>query len=142
MKKITLLTFLFAVIMPIVSHAQQNDPEFLRAKIEKFSRMKRTGIVMLVAGSASTVGGIVLLANADWEKTSTGNGSVNYNSNDGNALFGMLLTGVGVGLMGGGIPLALIGHNKAEKYKGQLLSLTMVPIVETNYSGIHLALRF
>lgn len=142
MKKITLLTFLLAVMMPTILQAQQNNPEFLRAKIEKFSQMKRTGTVMLIAGAASTAGGIVLLANSDWDQTSSGSGSTSYHSNDNNAILGVLLTGIGLGLAGGGLAMTLVGKKKIEFYKNQLPELTLAPIINSNCTGLHLSLRF
>lgn len=142
MKKIIFLGIVLFTFTLSGIHAQQDKSAFLQAKVQKFSKMKNTGVILLSAGGVSIVGGIVMMSNADWTKTSDGSGDVNYTSKDPKALIGILLTGAGVGLMGAGIPLTIIGNKKSTLYKKQLNELTILPYYDSHHAGIYLSFRF
>jgi len=142
MNHLCLIMCLFLAIPTSVSQAQQNSQEYLQGKVQKFTQMKNTGLVMLILGAASTSGGIILMSSADWDRTADVNGNTQYTSQDGNALAGMLFTGIGAGLIGGGLTLKIIGDKKSKKYRNQMEELTLVPIFRQNQAGVLLCLRF
>jgi hypothetical protein len=114
----------------------------IKAKILKFSKMRNTGYTMMGSGALMTMGGIILISSSDWNKTSNGTGSVNYQSNDPKGFAGILLTVVGVGLVGGGTAVTLIGTSHIKKYSRILNNVTMSPLIRSDQSGIMLTYRF
>lgn len=137
MKKIFMLMCLFSFIMITVLNGQQTNQEFLQSKVNKFKTIKNTGLIMITAGTASTIGGIISMSNANWEETSDG-----YYSEDDDALLGLILTSVGIGLIAGGTTCAIIGNSKIKKYKRQLDALSFSPFITPNKAGLMLTLRF
>jgi hypothetical protein len=142
MKRIVFILTASFFLSALVSEAQQYNPEMVKAKIQKFSKMRNTGLIMIGSGSLIAVGGIVLISKTDWSKTSDGNGNVNYHTNDPNGFGGILLTVVGVGLTGAGTALAIIGTNHSKKYQKILENMTIVPLIQHDHSGIMLTYRF
>ncbi len=69
------------------------------------TKKRNTGIVLSSIGGAALVGGIAMIATADWEYTRSGN---NYNSNDPKAVIGILSVLAG-------IPMTIIGIVKTAK---------------------------
>lgn len=141
MKRIAFLFFASLMLSTIVCQAQQYNTEMLKAKVLRFSKMRNTGFVMIGTGTLFTIGGVVLISNTDWNKTTNG-GNVNYQTNDPNGLGGILLTVVGVGLGGAGTALAIIGTNRSRKYSKLLYNVRIVPLIKSDQSGIMLTYRF
>ncbi|MFN8283299.1 MAG: hypothetical protein U0U67_08805 [Chitinophagales bacterium] len=97
--------------------AGNNNKAYLEKKVKKYHKMKITGIVLASLGGAAlagTITGCVLLG----RKTSL------YDDEPDNLLktYGMAIGGtfLTAGLLGPGIPLAIIGSKKEKKYKAQL----------------------
>ncbi len=128
---------LFMVITVVSSNAQVNNQDFIKAKIQSFEKMKTTGTVMTIVGTAAAVGGIVIMSNADWDQTSDG-----YETHDSDGLAGGIIATLGVGLMTGGITCFVIGDKKLKKYKKALNEISLKPIVTPNRAGVLLTFRF
>lgn len=141
MKKLYVICILLAITV-YVAHSQQISKEYLQGKVQKFKHMKSSGLVMIISGTVSTTAGIVLISNVDWETSQGSYGGTNYTTNDSDGFGGILLTGVGLGLIGGGIAMTVIGDKKSKKYVKQLEELTIIPMCNPNMTGLMLAFRF
>lgn len=134
-------TFTFICLLMVIAiahiHAQGNNQEFIQGKILRFEKMKTTGTVMTLVGTAATVGGIIIMSDADWNQTSDG-----YETHDSEGFAGGIIATLGVGLMAGGITCWIIGDKKLKKYKKALNELSLSPIVTPNRAGVLLTFRF
>jgi hypothetical protein len=142
MKSTILMLLTILTFSTFISHAQQSGRELNELKLEKYTKMKKNGITLLISGGVCTIGGIVLLSNVDWEETSDGYGNTSYHSDDSNAGLGMLLTLAGVALTTTGTVLALVGDHSKKKYQNRLNSVSIKPVFRHNQSGFLLTYRF
>jgi len=135
----TIVSILFILILSVSSFAQidQQKAQYL-LKIEKYTRMKNTGIGLTVAGSVLTIAGIVILSNANWVEDSYGN----YTTTDDNAVGGVVCLLGGMGGLGAGIPLAIIGSKNKKKYEAKLQSVSLRINANPQNTGIALVYRF
>jgi hypothetical protein len=139
MKKITLILFTFIISSAAISQEIQKD--LFESKVERYSKMKKNGLTMGIIGGVSTMAGIIMMSNADWEKETTATG-VNYNTNDASGGAGILLTGVGVPLVITGIILGAIGNKKEKEYKGKLDNLSFQIKSTPQVTGFSLVYNF
>jgi hypothetical protein len=132
---LALLAFSFSSI------AQQVNSQKVtyQLKIDKYKRMKTTGIVMIIAGSISTVVGISQLSSATTTYYSSTNG---VSQGDPKAATGTLLTMAGLGLLGGGIPLTIIGSKKSKLYQRKFDELALHLNINPLQQGLALSFKF
>ena len=135
----TIVSILFILILSVSSFAQidQQKAQYL-VKIEKYTRMKNTGIGLTVAGSVLTIAGIVILSNATWVEDGYGN----YTTTDNKAVGGVVCLLGGMGGLGAGIPLAIIGSKNKTKYEAKLQSVSLRINANPQNTGIALVYRF
>jgi hypothetical protein len=108
-------------------------------KVDKYKRMKTGGIVMIVAGCVSTVVGISQLGSAQTTYYSNVNG---VSQGDPKAATGTLFTMAGLGLIGGGIPLTIIGSKKSKHYQRKLDAIALHINVNPQQQGLALSYKF
>ncbi len=139
MKKIILV--LFAIFISSAAISQEIQKDLFESKVERYSKMKKNGLTMGLFGGASTIAGIIMMSNADWEKETTPTG-VNYNTNDVSGAAGILFTGVGVPLVITGIILGAIGSKKEKEYKSKLDNLSLKIKSTPQMNGLSLVYNF
>src|SRR6267154_2555659 len=103
--------------VPVLS----SDRLLYAQKVEKFKRMKTTGILMTGAGAILLVVGISNLASVDYTSYSSSGQSP---ANDPKYTSGLLMLIGGEACLGGGIPLAIIGSKQSKKWQRKLDGLT------------------
>jgi uncharacterized membrane protein len=131
---LTLITLSFAAV------AQQADQRAsYQLRIDKYKRMKTGGIVMIVAGAVSTVVGISQLSSATSTSYTVTNG---VSQGDPKAATGTLFTMAGLGLLGGGIPLTIIGSKKSKLYQRKLDGLALHLNLNQQQQGLALSYKF
>lgn len=116
--------------------AQVDQKALYQKKIKSYSNMKGAGIGLTIGGVVMTVIGINVIASApedDW--------STDEIEGETEILGGVILTEVGLIMVGGGITLWAIGGSKKAKYTRKLnaLSLNLNPSLKQKFS---LAYRF
>ena len=82
-------------------------------KCEAYHRMKIAGIVLSAVGGGMIITGAVLTATANPAYV---NGSITYDDYVARTRAGTAVLGVGIAALGAGIPLAIIGSIKTNKY--------------------------
>ena len=128
--------------VPVLSPALSGDKLLYAQKIEKYKRMKTTGILMAAAGTILVVAGISNLASVDYTGSSSSSSSSSGPANDPKYTSGILMFYGGVGLMGGGIPLTIIGSKQSKKWQRRLDGLTFNFKLTPNQQGLALAYKF
>jgi hypothetical protein len=135
-----ILIFFILIVFSFYSFAQVNTQKVTyQLKIDKFKRMKSTGIVMIVAGTVATVVGISNISSANY---TTNPYTGQRTTNDPSAVTGALLVLGGVGLVGGGIPLAIIGSKKSKQYQRKFDELALHLNLNPQQQGLALSLKF
>lgn len=150
MKRKILLILIIALVASVPSMAQydpnyrsdQNRVRTYSLKIEKFSRMKRTGIGLGIGGTVLTVAGVALISSADWETNTTYNGGQTTTTNDSEGVGGVLMVLAGVPLTATGIVLGIIGNNKVKSYRAKLDGLSVNMLYTPDKKGLVLTYRF
>lgn len=140
LKQVIFSVILFATLS-VNSFGQIDNKQLYEQKVHSFTKMKRTGVSLTVAGVASTILGIVMVSNAEWETQSSSYGS-STTSNDPNAIVGSLLIGAGVGLTVPGVILGVIGNNKSKEYNEKLQRLNVGINYKPNNKGLVFSYRF
>jgi len=142
MKYLFLVLFVGTFCSDMICNAQPENKAYLEMKLAKYAKMKKKGTILLIPGGVFTVGGIVLLANADWTSTSDVYGNTSYSSSDPSAFAGLLCTLAGVALTTTGAVMAIVGSNNQKKYTDRLKNLSFTPLVKPNQAGFMLTYRF
>lgn len=93
-------------------------------KIQRYTSMKNTGIVMTVGGGAMAIGGIILFSNSLDDLNEYNNTYYAEGDEGANAFVGLLMAELGVGIAAGGIVLWTIGSSKVRKYTNKMNSLS------------------
>lgn len=113
MKKITVILTLTLLLLQLSGFSQDKyQKDLYLRKAEKYSNMKTAGMVMTFGGAALTVLGISTMANSGYNSYDPNSSS----ESAGKWLAGYFETLGGITLIGGGIPLWIIGASKSKKY--------------------------
>jgi hypothetical protein len=131
---LALMTFSLSTIAQV-----NNEKVNYQLKVDKYKRMKTGGIIMIVAGCVSTAVGISQLSNAKTTYYSNVNG---VSQGDPNAATGALFTTAGLGLLGGGITLAVIGSKKSNYYQRKMDAIALHINVNPQQQGLVLSYKF
>lgn len=107
---------------------------FDEKKFQKFKRMRTAGIILTAVGSGVTIAGISVI-NSTKKHNYTKHQSDSNFENTVNYAGGVILTCVGVSMIGGGVTMWTIGNSKMKKY-GRDISLN------TNENGLSLSFNF
>jgi hypothetical protein len=126
--------------VPVLSPVFSSDKLLYAQKVEKFKRMKTTGFLMAGAGTILAIVGISNLASVDY--TGSSSSSSGGPANDPKYASGILMFYGGVGLLGGGIPLAVIGSKQSKKWQRKLDGLTFNLKLNPRQQGLTLVYKF
>jgi hypothetical protein len=133
--------FLALIVFPFRLVAQINSEKVKYAmKVEKFNRMKTTGFLMIVAGSALTIASFPNV-NINPSNSSTFSSSTPTTPKKVNVEAQLMFLG-GVGLLGGGIPLAIVGSKKSKQYQHKFDELTLHLNLNPQQQGLALSYKF
>ncbi len=134
-----ILGFFILLAFSFGSFAQVNSEKVIyQLKIDKYKRMKTTGIVMIVAGSVATVIGVSNISSATYTTNQFGQRT----TNDPSAITGALLVLGGAGLLGAGIPLTIIGSKQSKKYQYKFDALSLNLNLNLQQQGLGLSYKF
>jgi uncharacterized BrkB/YihY/UPF0761 family membrane protein len=140
--KIVIIAVL-SVAFSLSASAQFNQQQMnYRLKIEKYKKMKTTGILLTVAGGIGLIVGISNLSSATYTTTYTSNGTTQQSSSDPKALSGALLTLGGLVFIGTGIPLTIVGSAASRKYQRKLEATTVHFNITPQQQGIGISYKF
>lgn len=150
MKRNILIILIFAFVISAPAMAQydpnyrmnQNKVTTYSSKVEKFSRMKRTGIGLGVGGALLTGAGVALISSAEWETTTNNYGGQTTTTSDSEGLGGLLMVIAGIPLTATGVVLGIIGNNKAKSYQSKLEGLSINMLYTPDKRGLALSYRF
>ncbi len=143
--KQTLLFLLLVVCMisrPVMGQVEKR--QLYEEKIQSFSHMRNGGIAMAAVGSGLTIAGTVLLVSIPdyyWDGYYDYYGD-DYEDYSFQAVGGIIMLGVGIGLMAGGITMASIGGHKISQYRQKLNNLSLGVICTPKRQGLSLTYRF
>jgi hypothetical protein len=139
----TLFAFvLFTFSLSSVAQINSEKARYL-IKVDKYTRMKSTGIVMIVAGTVATVVGISNMSSAKYTtSTNPYTGAPQRTTSDPSAVTGALLFLGGTGLLGAGIPLTIIGSKKSKQYQRKVDALSLHINVNPQQQGVALSYKF
>jgi hypothetical protein len=139
------ILFVFVLVaFSFTSIAQLNSEKVsYQLKIDKYKRMKSTGIVMIVAGTVATIVGVSNISSAKYTtSTNPYTGASQRTTNDPSAVTGALLVLGGAGLLGAGIPLTIIGSKKSKQYQRKLDALAIHLNINYQQQGVALSYKF
>ena len=120
-----------------------SDKLFYAQKVEKYKRMKTTGGLMIAAGTVLAIVGISNLSSVTYTTTTNQYGQQQTTSSDpAKSTAGALMFIGGAGLLGGGIPLTIVGSKNTKKYQRKLDALTFNLNLAPNQQGLTLCYRF
>ena len=141
MKRIGLLAFCTFFCFQSLE-AREYDRDYLTARQKKFQNMRNTGFTMGILGSVMTVGGIVLVANGEWETETDPTGRTQTNAKDGAAAGGLLLIIGGIPIGVAGFILGGIGSRKVGQYRRLLENMEMGMEIGPQRKGLRLSYSF
>jgi hypothetical protein len=125
---------------------KNNTAVFYQTKIDRYTKLKRTGTTLGIAGGAMALFGVVLVANTDWQVKEVDNGyggtTTNINASDASGLVGVVLLVAGTAMGITGIVLGTSGARNAEKYERKLKTLSLNMISKPQNTGLLLTYRF
>lgn len=137
------IVLLISVCISLSASAQFNQQQMnYRLKVEKYKKMKTTGIALTAVGVVAIIVGISNLNDATYTTTYTSTGGTQQTSSDPKAVTGALLTLGGFAFMGTGIPLTIVGSIASTKYRRKLEATSVHFNITPQQQGIGLSYRF
>lgn len=123
-------TFLFAQEESTISNTdksqesvsyEEGSPEYNKAKVQRFKKLRTSGIVLLSTGVVAIAGGISMIASAGTAsyQVTYSNGS-SSESGDPVGGFGAVIVSLGIPMTVAGIVLTKIGGKKVREYQNLL----------------------
>jgi hypothetical protein len=140
MKHALVLIILLSFCRQACAQAADERYEY-HQKLEKYSRMKKTGQTFVVLGSVLSVAGFVIMANSTTTTTYSGYGSP-QTTTSGNPGAGIAAYLAGSALVGAGVPLWIVGGVQKGKYERKLDALSVGATVSPQGAGLTLRFRF
>ena len=145
MKKIGLflLVAMSMNLRPVMG--QMESKQLYEEKIESFTRMRNGGWAMAGVGSGLAIAGTVLLKTLPdgyWDNDDAYYDEDDYVEYTFQAVGGIIMTGIGIGLIAGGITMASIGGHKLGSYRQKLNNLSLGIICTPKRQGLTLTYRF
>jgi hypothetical protein len=132
------------LLLVITSHSFAQvvqDKTYYQLKVDKFTKMKKTGIALTVAGAILTGVGLGISLNSYISTTDDGYGNIETTTH-GQPVLGAFTLLAGMGGLGAGIPLAIIGNKKQKSYQTRMNSLSLNINANPNRAGLILAYKF
>lgn len=129
----------FALVLSLATlnaaWAQFNSDKALYAsKVERYTRMSKTGATLTAVGGVLFIAGIVMISNSPSTTTTNSYGQPQTVYTGGQAVGGAIAILAGVGGVGAGIPLWIVGSKNKTKYE-QKLELSSFKIDLQNPGG-------
>ena len=120
-------------------YVQSKEQRLYMKKVERFQKMKRTGLTLMGIGAVTTVVSGILVSKGEFEYNPvTGQNE----AQDSNATFGVLGLMVGIPAFGTGSVLTIIGNNKSKSYQRKLENVTAGYWKQGKCQGLSVAIRF
>ena len=130
------LPLIFLVLFFSANAFCQVDPEkaLNLQKLEKYTRMKKTGTTLTLLGTGLAIVGVVTLMNV--ESTTTSNGYSTQTTTTGNPGLGIAAYLGGSAMAGAGVPLWIVGGINRGRYERKLSTLTVGARVTPHTAGL------
>lgn len=137
--KMKLIVFVAGLVAcSLFASAQSSHQQVTyRLKAEKYSKMKKAGILLIAAGGGIAI--IVGISSNDYKSNATPYSS-NINTQQTTVLGG--LTAGAIACLGTGIPLAIVGSTVSRKYKRKLEATSVHFNLTPQGQGIGFSYRF
>lgn len=145
-----LLLLLFAIVISLPALAQY-DPDYqhrerraalYESKITSYTKMKKTGSGLGIAGGALSIVGVGLVSSAEWETTTNSYGNSTTTTADAEGVAGVIMLAVGIPMMVTGIVLNRIGNRKVRSYQEKLDRISFNMDYTPNRKGFALVYKF
>ena len=141
MKKTVILLLLAILASPLVA---QQDRSSIKAKLARYSKMKKNGTRLAAAGVGLTLAGIWMTAASGYDPLYNG-----YPFGIGVSLpdkpletAGVISLLSGVGMMGSGVPLGIIGSVKSRRYEERLKTISLNMRISQQRAAVGLTFTF
>jgi hypothetical protein len=138
----TLLFLCFYSFSGFSQYIDSEDEALYRSKVENYTKLKKSGSMMTIAGIVMTAGGIALVSTADWSTSTDEFGYTTYNSIDETGIIGVTGIVLGVPLVVTGIVLNSVGKRKVNFYNEKLQNLNVSYFDTGNQKGLTLVYTF
>ncbi|MCU4157085.1 hypothetical protein J1N10_13940 [Carboxylicivirga sp. A043] len=142
MKNLFCLLILAALSVNSFAQLSDDNRALYQSKVENYTKMKKTGTTLGIAGAGLTVIGIALVASADWETETDSYGNSQTTTNDGSGVLGVLSLCAGIPMAVTGIVLGSVGSKKAAEYSRKLENVNVGYFKKGQQKGITLAIKF
>jgi hypothetical protein len=110
-------------------------------KLATYTKMRGTGIGLLLTGTALTVGGILLMSSAEWTTIQTETG-IQKNTNDPQGAIGIVMLLPGIPLTLTGMILTGIGSSKVAEYQKRARRLSVGGCLGREYCSLFVRSAF
>lgn len=149
MKK-SLLLLLFATVLNLPALAQY-DPDYKHkerreslyaSKVTSYTKMKKIGSGLGVAGGALTIVGVGLVSSADWETATNSYGNSTTTTADAEGVAGVVMITIGIPLLVTGIVLNRVGNRKVKSYQEKLNRISFNMDYTPHKKGFALVYKF
>jgi len=139
-------TFLLTALILFLSYQMtigqiSYDNRLYERKVEKYTKLKRTGTTLGIAGGALTVVGVILMSNANWHTDTNAYGQTQTTTDDPQGVLGLVSVLVGVPMAGTGVVLGIIGGKKQRHYQRKLDNLSAGYFQRHGAHGITLRIK-
>lgn len=135
MKSAISIVILIAASLSVSAQFNQQQKNYV-LKIEKYNKMKRTGILLTAAGVAACVVGISTMSDAVNNNNSLGT------IDESKFRTGFFLYICTFPLLGTGIPFTIVGSVASKKYQQKLEALSVHFNITPQQQGIGLSYKF
>ncbi len=137
----TLLAAIFLFLIAFQSYAQFDENKALyMLKVEKYRRMKSTGMALTLVGTGVAIAGLVTVANSSYTTTTNSYGQTTTQSS-GNGAGGAVAWLVGNLAVGVGVPFWIIGGINKGRYERKLQQLSVRLNATPHSTGVTLRLK-
>jgi hypothetical protein len=143
--KTPILALLVAHMVTMSVFGQQDERQFYEHKIQSYSHMRSAGWTMAGIGSGGVIIGSVLLSTLPdgyWDDDYYGDDVDDEVDHVFQAVSGVVVLAIGIGLSAGGITLASISSHKLSTYRSKLNNLSLGVICTPSRQGLTLTYRF
>jgi hypothetical protein len=131
---------------PLHSREEKFQGQYSRQDLEKgivkYAKVRRTGLIIGVAGLTLVAVGAVLAATADYPTDDDASGEKGNPGVDPQAVIGIFAIPVGVGIAVTGLVFRIIGTQKKSNYEGMLEAISLRYQQNGDRRALGLAYRF
>jgi len=147
MNRIFAIAVLCIYTFNLFAQVDNSKKELYQRKVMKFTQMKKTGTILIVAGAGTAVFSGILFSTIKWDKETHysywGGSSTSYDTEEkGKFMMSVLGIGCGVGALAGGIVLNRIGNRKIKQYSDKLDKLSLNFNYDSKRIGVQMVCKF